>query len=87
MEVKLELEYENFNAAGKIILKVKACILAMQRKMINSMLIANDFINALPKKHQKQLKVTKDFSCTSLNWQHRGNSFRINNQGPQQAKI
>jgi di/tripeptidase len=57
-------------------------------KMINSMLIANDFINALPKKkHPKQLKVTKDFSCTSPNWQHRGNSFRINNQGPQQAKI
>ena len=36
-----ELEYENFNAAGaKITLK---------GKMINSMLIANEFINALPK--------------------------------------
>jgi hypothetical protein len=67
----------------KLFLKVK-CILAL--KMINSMLIANDFINALPET-PKQLKVTKDFSCTSPNWQHRGNSFRINNQGPQQAKI
>jgi di/tripeptidase len=56
--------------------------------MINSMLIANDFINALPKRNTETTKGYEGFfSCTSLNWQHRGNSFRINNQGPQQAKI
>ena len=46
-----ELEYENFNAAGaKIIFKGKSVHPGYARgKMINSMLIANDFINALPK--------------------------------------
>ena len=45
-----ELEYENFNAAGaKIIFKGKSVHPGYARgKMINSMLIANDFINALP---------------------------------------
>ena len=46
-----ELEYENFNAAGaKIIFKGKSVHPGYARgKMINSMLIANDFINELPK--------------------------------------
>ena len=46
-----ELEYENFNAAGaKITFKGKSVHPGYARgKMINSMLIANDFINALPK--------------------------------------
>lgn len=46
-----ELEYENFNAAGaKIIFKGKSVHPGYAKgKMINSMLIANDFINALPK--------------------------------------
>lgn len=46
-----ELEYENFNAAGaKIIFKGKSVHPGYARgKMINSMLIANDFINDLPK--------------------------------------
>jgi tripeptide aminopeptidase len=45
-----ELEYENFNAAGaKIILKGKSVHPGYAKgKMINSMLIANDFINELP---------------------------------------
>lgn len=45
-----ELEYENFNAAGaKIIFKGKSVHPGYAKgKMINSMLIANDFINALP---------------------------------------
>jgi hypothetical protein len=38
----------------------------------------------LPKKNTQTTKGYEGFSCTS--W-HRGNSFRINNQGPQQAKI
>ena len=46
-----ELEYENFNAAGaKIIFKGKSVHPGYAKgKMINSMLIANDFINFLPK--------------------------------------
>jgi len=46
-----ELEYENFNAAGaKIIFKGKSVHPGYAKgKMINSMLIANDFINLLPK--------------------------------------
>lgn len=45
-----ELEYENFNAAGaKITLKGKSVHPGYAKgKMINSMLIANDFMNALP---------------------------------------
>lgn len=45
-----ELEYENFNAAGaKIVFKGKSVHPGYAKgKMINSMLIANDFINALP---------------------------------------
>ena len=46
-----ELEYENFNAAGaKITLKGKSVHPGYAKgKMINSMLLANEFINALPK--------------------------------------
>lgn len=46
-----ELEYENFNAArAKITFKGKSVHPGYAKdKMINSMLIANDFINALPK--------------------------------------
>ncbi|WP_269685073.1 peptidase T [Flavobacterium lacustre] len=46
-----ELEYENFNAAGaKIIFKGKSVHPGYAKgKMINSMLIANTFINELPK--------------------------------------
>ncbi len=46
-----ELEYENFNAAGaKITFKGKSVHPGYAKgKIINSMLIANDFINALPK--------------------------------------
>lgn len=46
-----ELEYENFNAAGaKITFKGKSVHPGYAKgKMINSMLIANDFINLLPK--------------------------------------
>ncbi|MCG9793221.1 peptidase T [Flavobacterium algicola] len=46
-----ELEYENFNAAGATItFKGKSVHPGYAKgKMINSMLIANDFINALPK--------------------------------------
>jgi tripeptide aminopeptidase len=45
-----ELEYENFNAAGaKITFKGKSVHPGYAKgKMINSLLIANDFINALP---------------------------------------
>jgi tripeptide aminopeptidase len=45
-----ELEYENFNAAGaKITLRGKSVHPGYAKgKMINSMLIANDFINQLP---------------------------------------
>ncbi|MFQ3174976.1 MAG: tripeptide aminopeptidase [Flavobacterium sp.] len=45
-----ELEYENFNAAGaKITFKGKSVHPGYAKgKMINSILIANDFINALP---------------------------------------
>ncbi|MDI9257356.1 peptidase T [Flavobacterium sedimenticola] len=45
-----ELEYENFNAAGvKVTIKGKSVHPGYAKgKMINSMLIANDFINALP---------------------------------------
>jgi tripeptide aminopeptidase len=46
-----ELEYENFNAAGaKITFKGKSVHPGYAKgKMINSMLLANDFINDLPK--------------------------------------
>ncbi len=46
-----ELEYENFNAAGaKLTFKGKSVHPGYAKgKMINSMLIANDFINQLPK--------------------------------------
>ncbi|AWA30255.1 peptidase T [Flavobacterium magnum] len=46
-----ELEYENFNAAGaRITFKGKSVHPGYAKgKMINSMLIANDFINELPK--------------------------------------
>jgi len=46
-----ELEYENFNAAGaKITFKGKSVHPGYAKgKMINSLLIANDFINELPK--------------------------------------
>ncbi|MFV5697675.1 peptidase T [Flavobacterium sp. ZT3R17] len=51
-----ELEYENFNAAGaKIIFKGKSVHPGYAKgKMINSMLIANDFINELPKDETPQ---------------------------------
>ncbi|MFV8325541.1 peptidase T [Flavobacterium sp. ZS1P14] len=51
-----ELEYENFNAAGaKIIFKGKSVHPGYAKgKMINSMLIANDFINELPKEETPQ---------------------------------
>ena len=51
-----ELEFENFNAAGaKITIKGKSVHPGYAKgKMINSMLIANDFINALPKKETPQ---------------------------------
>ena len=51
-----ELEYENFNAAGaKITFKGKSVHPGYAKgKMINSMLIANDFINELPKSETPQ---------------------------------
>jgi tripeptide aminopeptidase len=51
-----ELEYENFNAAGaKITFKGKSVHPGYaQNKMINSMLIANTFINKLPKDETPQ---------------------------------
>lgn len=51
-----ELEYENFNAAGaKIIFKGKSVHPGYAKgKMINSMLIANDFINEFPKNEVPQ---------------------------------
>ncbi|MFT5964000.1 MAG: tripeptide aminopeptidase [Flavobacterium sp.] len=51
-----ELEYENFNAAGaKITFKGKSVHPGYAKgKMINSILIANDFINALPKEETPQ---------------------------------
>ena len=51
-----ELEYENFNAAGaKINFKGKSVHPGYAKgKMINSMLIANDFINELPKSETPQ---------------------------------
>lgn len=51
-----ELEYENFNAAGaKITFKGKSVHPGYAKgKMINSMLIANNFINELPKKETPQ---------------------------------
>jgi hypothetical protein len=55
--------------------------------MINSMLIANDFINFAKKETPETTKGYEGFFMYITNWQHRGNSFRINNQGPQQAKI
>ena len=56
-----ELEYENFNAAGaKIIFKGKSVHPGYAKgKMINSMLIANHFINKLPKNEIPQ--ETKDY--------------------------
>lgn len=51
-----ELEYENFNAAGvKIIFKGKSVHPGYAKgKMINSILIANDFISQLPKNETPQ---------------------------------
>jgi len=51
-----ELEYENFNAAGaKITFKGKSVHPGYAKgKMINSMLIVNDFINELPKNETPQ---------------------------------
>lgn len=51
-----ELEYENFNAAGaKVIFGGKSVHPGYAKgKMINSMLIANDFINQLPKNETPQ---------------------------------
>ena len=51
-----ELEYENFNAAGaKITFKGKSLHPGYAKgKMINSMLIANNFINELPKNETPQ---------------------------------
>ena len=51
-----ELEYENFNAAGaKITFKGKSVHPGYAKgKMINSLLIANDFINELPKDETPQ---------------------------------
>jgi tripeptide aminopeptidase len=51
-----ELEYENFNAAGaKITFKGKSVHPGYAKgKMINSILIANDFINALPEDETPQ---------------------------------
>jgi tripeptide aminopeptidase len=47
-----ELEYENFNAAGAKITKGKSVHPGYAKgKMINSMLIANEFINALPRRN------------------------------------
>lgn len=56
-----ELEYENFNAAGaKIIFKGKSVHPGYAKgKMINSMLIANHFINKLPQNEIPQ--ETKDY--------------------------
>ena len=56
-----ELEYENFNAAGaKITFLGKSVHPGYAKgKMINSMLIANDFINELPKNETPQ--ETKDY--------------------------
>jgi tripeptide aminopeptidase len=64
-----ELEYENFNAAGaKITFKGKSVHPGYAKgKMINSMLIANEFINALPidetPRKQKDMKV---LSCALI---------------------
>jgi tripeptide aminopeptidase len=51
-----ELEYENFNAAGAtILIKGKSVHPGYAKgKMINSMLIANEFINELPKSETPQ---------------------------------
>jgi tripeptide aminopeptidase len=51
-----ELEYENFNAAGaKVTIKGKIVHPGYAKgKMINAMLIASDFINALPKSETPQ---------------------------------
>lgn len=56
-----ELEYENFNAAGaKITFKGKSVHPGYAKgKMINSMLIANEFMNALPQGETPQ--ETKDY--------------------------
>jgi tripeptide aminopeptidase len=66
-----ELEFENFNAAGvKITFKGKSVHPGYAKgKMINSMLIANDFINQLPKKEIPQETKGYDgfFHVTQLN--------------------
>ncbi len=66
-----ELEFENFNAAGvKITFKGKSVHPGYAKgKMINSMLIANDFINELPKKEIPQETKGYDgfFHVTQLN--------------------
>ena len=65
-----ELEYENFNAAGaKITFKGKSVHPGYAKgKMINSMLIANDFINSLPKNEIPQETVDYEgfFHVTGL---------------------
>jgi tripeptide aminopeptidase len=65
-----ELEYENFNAAGaKIIFKGKSVHPGYAKgKMINSMLIANDFINELPKNEIPQETIDYEgfFHVTAL---------------------
>jgi tripeptide aminopeptidase len=63
MAVKGELEYENFNAAGaKITFKGKSVHPGYAKgKMINSMLIANEFINALPRRKPQETKGYEGF--------------------------
>ena len=65
-----ELEYENFNAAGaKITFKGKSVHPGYAKgKMINSMLIANDFINELPKGETPQETINYEgfFHVTGL---------------------
>ncbi len=66
-----ELEFENFNAAGvKITIKGKSVHPGYSKgKMINSMLIANEFINELPKREIPQETKGYDgfFHITQIN--------------------
>jgi di/tripeptidase len=73
-----ELEYENFNAAGKILSKEKRTSWLCQRKMINSMLIANDFINELPLEKLRRNKGYEGFFHVPPDWKYRRNCFGIN---------
>ena len=65
-----ELEYENFNAASAVV-KVNGKIVHpgyAKGKMINSMLLAQEFICGLPKmKLQKKQKIMKVFSIYTIN--------------------